>query len=171
MNPPPPILPASGNVTVSANPTATAASTAFPPFSSIARPTDDACGQAVTTMPARARARDTCSSAADSLAWKREGNTLQTTTLAARITTLAVWRLVYAAGAIMRFISDKIEVKLCAHNLSAHRRFVNNELTNDAIRTYRDLIRPSVGFSTGICAEYETTQFPPKNIDRQNTII
>src|SRR5262252_3257881 len=32
MYPPPPMLPASGNTTASANPTATAASTALPPF-------------------------------------------------------------------------------------------------------------------------------------------
>src|SRR5262245_47791792 len=39
MNPPPPMLPAPGYVTASANPVATAASTAFPPRRMISRPT------------------------------------------------------------------------------------------------------------------------------------
>ena len=38
MNPPPPKLPALGKVAVSENPTATAASTAFPPFERIFAP-------------------------------------------------------------------------------------------------------------------------------------
>ena len=43
MKPPPPILPALGKVTPSANPTAIAASTAFPPFFNTSIPISDAC--------------------------------------------------------------------------------------------------------------------------------
>src|SRR5262245_51586723 len=51
MNPPPPMLPASGHVTASANATATAASTALPPFFRMATPTSAAGGETHTTMP------------------------------------------------------------------------------------------------------------------------
>src|SRR5215467_1991562 len=51
MNPPPPRLPALGCVTASANPVATAASTAFPPFFKISIPTFDAFGSIDTTAP------------------------------------------------------------------------------------------------------------------------
>src|SRR5262245_54355144 len=51
MNPPPPRFPAAGWVTASANPVATAASTAFPPFFRMARPTLDAMGSTDTTAP------------------------------------------------------------------------------------------------------------------------
>src|SRR4029079_309943 len=44
MYPPPPMLPASGYTTASANPTATAASTAFPPFFRISIPASLANG-------------------------------------------------------------------------------------------------------------------------------
>ena len=51
MNPPPPMLPASGQVTAIANATATAASTALPPCFRIATPTSAAGGDTHTTMP------------------------------------------------------------------------------------------------------------------------
>src|ERR1700694_1290752 len=51
MNPPPPMLPARGSVTASANPTATAASTALPPLRRISTPTLVASGSSLTTMP------------------------------------------------------------------------------------------------------------------------
>src|SRR5262249_29960352 len=51
MNPPPPRFPAAGWVTASANPVATAASTAFPPFFRMARPTLDAMGSTDATAP------------------------------------------------------------------------------------------------------------------------
>jgi hypothetical protein len=54
MKPPPPIFPADGCVTASAKPTATAASTAFPPASSTATPASVACRSTVTTMAWRA---------------------------------------------------------------------------------------------------------------------
>src|SRR6185503_13265281 len=44
MYPPPPMLPASGYTTASANPTATAASTALPPFFRISTPASLASG-------------------------------------------------------------------------------------------------------------------------------
>src|SRR5207247_8196904 len=56
MNPPPPILPASGSTTASANPTATAASTALPPCFRTSIPTWLASGWPDTTM---ARGPDT----------------------------------------------------------------------------------------------------------------
>src|ERR1035438_1223456 len=55
INPPPPRLPAPGCVTASAKPTATAASTAFPPACRTLSPAAVACGSTVTTMPCRAR--------------------------------------------------------------------------------------------------------------------
>ena len=51
MNPPPPMLPATGCVTASANPVAMAASTALPPARSTAAPARLACGYADTTIP------------------------------------------------------------------------------------------------------------------------
>ena len=53
-NPPPPMLPAQGYVTASANPTATAASIALPPAFSTATPTSVAMGSCATTMACRA---------------------------------------------------------------------------------------------------------------------
>src|ERR1041385_8999589 len=50
MNPPPPVWPASGCTTASAKPTATAASTAFPPRRMMSRPTSLAIGLPETTM-------------------------------------------------------------------------------------------------------------------------
>src|SRR5437867_12020540 len=50
MNPPPPRLPASGSTTASANPTATAASTALPPCWMISIPTWLASGWPDTIM-------------------------------------------------------------------------------------------------------------------------
>jgi hypothetical protein len=55
MKPPPPRFPASGSVTASAKPTATAASTALPPCFRIANPASLACRSAVATKPCRAR--------------------------------------------------------------------------------------------------------------------
>ena len=55
MNPPPPMLPANGCVTAIANPTATAASTALPPFCSTDTPTSAAIDSIATTMPCCAR--------------------------------------------------------------------------------------------------------------------
>ncbi len=55
MNPPPPMFPAEGCVTASANPTATAASIALPPFFSTATPTSAASGSCATTIACRAR--------------------------------------------------------------------------------------------------------------------
>src|SRR5690242_8533563 len=52
MKPPPPILPARGKVTASAKPTATAASTALPPFCRMSAPTRAAKPSCATTMPA-----------------------------------------------------------------------------------------------------------------------
>src|SRR5579883_598276 len=61
MNPPPPMFPASGSATASANPTATAASTAFPPCRRISTPAAlasalllaiIACGATVARRPA-----------------------------------------------------------------------------------------------------------------------
>ena len=75
MKPPPPRLPDSGNVTASAKPTATAASTAFPPCLKISTPIFVACASSLATMPflagrdgrrlrlrksARARKNDEC---------------------------------------------------------------------------------------------------------------
>src|SRR6187549_2651513 len=51
MKPPPPMLPADGWVTPSANPTATAASTALPPRFKIATPTSLAAASALLTAP------------------------------------------------------------------------------------------------------------------------
>src|SRR6516165_10737420 len=51
MNPPPPMLPASGHVTARANAVATAASTALPPFRRTATPTSLAGRDTLTTMP------------------------------------------------------------------------------------------------------------------------
>src|SRR5262249_19631489 len=53
MKPPPPMLPASGQVTARAKPTATAASTALPPFFRTATPTSAAGAETQTTMPLR----------------------------------------------------------------------------------------------------------------------
>ena len=50
MKPPPPMLPATGCTTASANPTATAASTAFPPARRMSRPTALAIGWLDTTI-------------------------------------------------------------------------------------------------------------------------
>src|SRR3972149_5524948 len=50
MNPPPPMLPASGSTTASAKPTATAASTALPPCFRTSTPASLASGCADTTM-------------------------------------------------------------------------------------------------------------------------
>src|SRR5262249_7514275 len=55
INPPPPILPALGCVTASANPTATAASTALPPPLRTFSPIAVACFSRETTMPCLAR--------------------------------------------------------------------------------------------------------------------
>ena len=52
MKPPPPMLPANGCVTASANAVATAASTALPPFVRMAAPMSDATSDAETTTPA-----------------------------------------------------------------------------------------------------------------------
>src|SRR5262245_19040694 len=51
MNPPPPMFPAAGYVTASANAVATAASTALPPDLSPETPPADAAGQTETTTP------------------------------------------------------------------------------------------------------------------------
>src|SRR5687768_3127234 len=51
MKPPPPMLPASGQVTASAKPTATAASTPLPPFARTSSPMRFAGGETLTTMP------------------------------------------------------------------------------------------------------------------------
>src|SRR5579863_8903341 len=51
MNPPPPMFPASGSTTASANATATAASTAFPPRFMISTPASDASFSSLTTIP------------------------------------------------------------------------------------------------------------------------
>src|SRR5579883_2419394 len=51
MKPPPPMLPAEGNVTASANAVATAASTALPPDASTSAPTLLAIASSVDTMP------------------------------------------------------------------------------------------------------------------------
>src|SRR4051812_20990679 len=51
MNPPPPILPALGCVTASANAVATAASTAVPPLASTAAPASQAGADVQTTRP------------------------------------------------------------------------------------------------------------------------
>src|SRR6516162_8059309 len=51
MYPPPPRFPAPGCVTASAKPVATAASTAFPPFFKMSRPTFEATGSTDTTAP------------------------------------------------------------------------------------------------------------------------
>src|SRR5665213_2473477 len=54
MKPPPPMLPACGNVTASAKPVATAASTAFPPARMISTPAWLASALLLTTMPCAA---------------------------------------------------------------------------------------------------------------------
>ena len=51
MKPPPPMLPALGCVTASANAVATAASTAFPPRASTAAPASHAGADVQTTPP------------------------------------------------------------------------------------------------------------------------
>src|SRR5579862_667567 len=51
MNPPPPMLPANGCVTASANAVATAASTALPPFANTDAPASDATSDDDTTRP------------------------------------------------------------------------------------------------------------------------
>src|SRR5687767_9347637 len=55
MNPPPPILPAGGQVTASASPTATAASIAFPPRCKTSTPTREAISLVDATIPCFAR--------------------------------------------------------------------------------------------------------------------
>ena len=65
MNPPPPMLPAAGKVTVSAKPVATAASTALPPARMISAPTRLASSLLLTTIALGANV-------ADSPAWKRQ---------------------------------------------------------------------------------------------------
>src|SRR5687768_7275923 len=55
MNPPPPMFPAAGRVTVSAKPTATAASTAFPPRFMMSAPTLLAISLLLTTIACFAR--------------------------------------------------------------------------------------------------------------------
>ena len=55
MKPPPPTLPAAGQVTAIAKAVATAASTALPPFCSTETPTSAAIASMATTMPCRAR--------------------------------------------------------------------------------------------------------------------
>src|SRR5277367_6429103 len=55
MNPPPPILPAEGSTTASANATATPASTAFPPRFRISTPASEPSCSSVATMPCDAR--------------------------------------------------------------------------------------------------------------------
>src|SRR5262245_13997436 len=51
INPPPPRLPADGHTTASANPTATAASTALPPRFNTSTPTCDAISLTEETIP------------------------------------------------------------------------------------------------------------------------
>ena len=51
MKPPPPRLPAEGQVTASASPTATAASTALPPFFITSTPTREAISEVEATIP------------------------------------------------------------------------------------------------------------------------
>ena len=51
MKPPPPMLPALGCVTASANPVATAASTALPPSASTDAPASQAGAEVHTTAP------------------------------------------------------------------------------------------------------------------------
>ncbi len=51
MKPPPPMLPADGCVTASANEVATAASTAFPPFARTEAPASHAGAETHTTKP------------------------------------------------------------------------------------------------------------------------
>src|SRR5579863_8983146 len=55
MNPPPPMLPAAGSTTASANATATAASTAFPPRFRISTPACEPSCSSVATIPCDAR--------------------------------------------------------------------------------------------------------------------
>src|SRR5215831_7872773 len=55
MNPPPPMFPAAGSTTASANAVATAASTALPPFCIISRPAREPSSSSVATMPCAAR--------------------------------------------------------------------------------------------------------------------
>src|SRR5579871_4853334 len=55
MNPPPPMLPAAGSTTASANATATAASTAFPPRFKISTPACEPSCSSVATIPCAAR--------------------------------------------------------------------------------------------------------------------
>ena len=55
MKPPPPMLPATGNVTASAKPVATAASTALPPAFITSTPACAAFTSAATTIPFSAR--------------------------------------------------------------------------------------------------------------------
>src|SRR5437762_3162552 len=73
MNPPPPMFPATGWTTASANPTATAASTALPPRRRMSVPTSLATGCDDTTMacdPVTAWARPaSAQSAAMSARW------------------------------------------------------------------------------------------------------
>src|SRR6266705_4479618 len=56
MKPPPPMLPALGQVTARARPTATAASIALPPRCMISTPTREAISLVEATIPCRARA-------------------------------------------------------------------------------------------------------------------
>src|SRR2546426_10374784 len=56
MKPPPPRLPAEGQVTASASPTATAASIALPPRCMTSTPTREAISLVEATIPCRARA-------------------------------------------------------------------------------------------------------------------
>src|SRR5215469_12194420 len=58
MNPPPPIFPADGSTTASAKPTATAASTALPPFFRISTPASEASASSHTTMACSPRTAD-----------------------------------------------------------------------------------------------------------------
>src|SRR2546421_7334793 len=71
MTPPPPMLPASGQVTARAKATATVASTALPPFFRTAAPASDAGAETDTTMPLRPEALGPASTPAGRAAQQR----------------------------------------------------------------------------------------------------
>src|SRR4051812_33869457 len=74
MYPPPPMFPASGNVTAIANPTATAASTALPPFCRISTPAWLASGASLATIaccPNTAARPDLYAHVSGKVGWRR----------------------------------------------------------------------------------------------------
>src|SRR5262245_51178919 len=94
MKPPPPMFPALGCVTASANAVATAASTALPPFARIAAPASQAGDEVHTTSPSF----DATPSSSGALASGASEMTARTTLNAANLFSMATAYLSPAAA-------------------------------------------------------------------------